>query len=90
MVLCAEHLRKVSVKALRKTFNSEKPKDIQNRPNVTTAKMLEWYGDTCSPNPNKEQFPVAMIAKRHHKTWLEKLTYINLDMVEELYMPIMT
>ena len=31
-----------------------------------------------------------MIAKRHHKQWLEKLTHIDLDMVEELYMPIMT
>ena len=31
-----------------------------------------------------------MTAKRYHKQWLEKLTYIKLDMVEELYMPIMT
>ena len=90
MVLCPKHLRKVTVKALRKTFNNEKPKDVQNQPNGTTAKMVEWYGDPRSRNPNKEQFSVAMIAKRHHKTWLEKLTYINLDMVEELYMPIMT
>ena len=31
-----------------------------------------------------------MIAKKHHKQWLEKLTHIELDMTEELYMPIMT
>ena len=31
-----------------------------------------------------------MIAKIHHKKWLDKLTHIDLDMVEELYMPIMT
>ena len=30
MVLCARRLRKVTVKALRKTFNSEKPKDVEN------------------------------------------------------------
>ena len=52
--------------------------------------MVEWYGNTPSPNPNKEQFCVAMTAKRHHKQWLEKLTHIKLDMVEELYMPIIT
>ena len=55
-----------------------------------TAKMVEWHRNTCSLNPNKEQFSVAMIAKKHHKQWLEKLTHIELDMVEELYMPIMT
>ena len=66
MVLCPKHLRKVTVKALRKTFNNEKPKDVQNQPNGTTAKMVEWYGDPRSRNPNKEQFSVAMIAKRHH------------------------
>ena len=52
-VLGAKHLRKVTVKALRKTFNSEKPKDVQNRPNGTTAKMVEWYSNTYSPNPKK-------------------------------------
>ena len=31
-----------------------------------------------------------MTAKKHYKQWLEKLTYIELDMVEELCMPIMT
>ena len=89
-VQCAKHLRKITVTALRKTFNSEKPKHVENRPNGTPAKMVEWYGDAQSPNPNRDQFEVAMIAKSHHKKWLDKLTHIDLDMVEELYMPIMT
>ena len=29
-VQCAKHLRKITVKALRRTFNSEKPKDVEN------------------------------------------------------------
>ena len=66
MVLGAKHLRKVTVRVLRKAFNSEKPKDVQNRPNSTTAKMVEWYGNTRSPNPNKKDLGVAMAVKRHH------------------------
>ena len=89
-VQCAKHLRKITVTALRKTFNSEKPKHVENRPNGTPAKMVEWYGDAQSPNPNRDQFEVAMIAKSHHKKWLDKLIHINLDMAEELYIPIMT
>ena len=54
MVQCAIYVRKIIVKALRKTLNSEKPKDIENRPNGTTAKMVEWFRDTQSPNPNRK------------------------------------
>ena len=89
-VQCAKHLHKITVTALRKTFNSEKSKDVENRPNGTPAKMVEWYGDAWSPTPNRDQLEVAMIARSHHKTWLDNLTHIDLDMVEQLYMPIMT
>ena len=63
----AKHLRKIIVTALRKIFNSEKPKDVKNRPNGVPAKMVELYRDAWSPNPNRDQFEVAMIAKSHHK-----------------------
>ena len=52
--------------------------------------MVEWYGDARSPTPNRDQLEVAMIARRHHKTWLDNLTHIDVDMVEQLYMPIKT
>ena len=42
-IQCAHHLRKVTMKALKKTFNSVKPKDVKNRPNGTNAKMVPWY-----------------------------------------------
>ena len=40
-ILCARHLRRVTVKACRETFNSVKPKDVENRPNGTMAKLVE-------------------------------------------------
>ena len=52
--------------------------------------MVEWYGDVRSPSPNRAQLEVAMIARSHHKTWLDNLTHIDVDMVEQLYMPIKT
>ena len=52
--------------------------------------MVEWYRDAWSPTPNRDQLEVAMIARSHHKTWLNNLTHIDLDMVEQLYMPIKT
>ena len=75
-VQCAKHLRKITLTALIKTFNSEKPKDVENRPNGTPAKLVEWYGDSRSPTPNRDQLEVAMIARRHHKTWLDNLTQL--------------
>ena len=76
--------------ALTKTFNSEKPKDVENRPNGTPAKMLEWYWDAWNPTLNRDQLDIAMIARNKHKLWLDNLTHIDLDMVEQLYMTIKT
>ena len=69
-IQCARHLHKVTVKALRKTCNSVKPKDVENRPNGTNAKMVEWYGDRNSPNRTQEEFGVATTAKGKHVQWL--------------------
>ena len=39
-IQCARHLRKVTVKVLKKTFNSVKQKDVENRSNGTNVKMV--------------------------------------------------
>ena len=89
-IKCATNLRKITLTALTKTFNSEKPKDVVNRPNGTPAKMVAWYGDVRSPTPNTEQMGLALIARSKHKQWIDNLTHIDLDMVEHLYVPIKT
>ena len=70
-ILCAKHLHKVTVKALGKTFNSEKPKDVENQPNGTTAKMVKWFGDIRSLNLNTQKIGVSMRAKWRHIKWLK-------------------
>ena len=44
-----KRLHKVTLVALKKIFNCDKPKHVQNRPNSTTAKMVPWYRDARSP-----------------------------------------
>ena len=86
----AHHLRKIIVKALRKIFNSTKPKDVENTSNGTNAKMVPWYSNCNSPDPTKIELGIAMTAKGKHKQWLEKLIHISLGIVEELQMPILS
>ena len=86
----AKHLRKLTLAALTKTFNGEKPKNVENRPDGTPAKMVPWYGDVRNPTPTREKLEVAMIARNKHKLWIDNLTHIDLDMVEHLYGPIKT
>ena len=86
----AKHLRKLTLAALTKTFNSDKPKHVENRPNGTNAKMVPWHGDARSPTPTREKLEVAIIARNKHRTWQENVTHIDLDTVEHLYVPIKT
>ena len=78
------------MKALRKTFNSTKAKDVENRSNGTNAKMVPWYSNRNSPDSTKIKLGIATTAKRKHKQWLEKLVHILLGMVEELQTPILS
>ena len=67
MIQYAHHLRKTTQKALRKTFNITKPKDVENRPNDTNAKCVPWYSDHNNPDPSKLKLATAMTTKRKHK-----------------------
>ena len=42
------------------------------------------------PQIETSKLEVAMIARSRHKKWLDNLAHIDLDMVEQLYMPIKT
>ena len=74
-IQCANHLRKTTVKALIKTFNSTKPRGVQNRPNGTNAKCVEWWGDRNSPIPIKSELNTAKLAKGKHREWLDYSTH---------------
>ena len=90
MIQCVHHLRKTTVKALKKTFNSTKPNDVENRPNGMNAKMVPWYSSCNSPDPTKIELGIAMTAKGKHKNWLDKVVHISLGMREELQLPILS
>ena len=61
-IQCAHHLRKITVKALKKIFNSTEAKDVENRPNGTNAKMVSWYSDRNIPDPKKIELGIATTA----------------------------
>ena len=89
-IQCVHHLHKTTMEVLIKTFNSTKPRDVQNQPNGTNMKCVPWYSDCNSPDPSKLKLATTMIAKRKHKGWLNELVHISLGMVEELQLPIET
>ena len=51
-ILCTCNVRKVIVKALRKTFNSVKPKDRENKPNGTTQR---WWNSLAIDQAQNRQ-----------------------------------
>ena len=65
---CTKHLRKTTVKALIKTFNSKKPRDVMNWPNGTKATMVKWWGDRNSPTPLKRELNLSVLSRVKHHT----------------------
>ena len=87
-IQCAKHLRHTSFKACQKTFNSTKPRDVQNRPNGTKATCVEWWGDNNSPVPIRSKVKKARLAKEKHRKWLDSVVRMPLGMVKDLHIPL--